>query len=527
MTAPADSGPATMLTIIVGLGLLVGLAVYVWYALALSRLFPRIDGEGWKGWVPVLNEAEILARGGVPAWSVVFYFIPLVQLYGIYLKVVATHRINRRFGRGAGMTVLAILLPPVWATVLAWGPAPYPEGDRLAALQPGPRRSAPPSAAPARDASGYTIPSLAPAGTGSPEAPSLIFPAPAAPPAVAPPASTPPAEPATPRSFAPPAVPPAAPQPPAPSAPSPSFAPPAPSPVIAPASPSFAPPEPPAPSPAAAPVAPAPPVPPAAPVPSPAPVLPPAAAPAPPAAQPQPPAPAQPSTGIMAAMGDAPSAAPQPAPVPPGDAPQREEPQTPAPEANRVVRPVPPSFRDGGRPDAPQAPTIRPVPSMTATPAAEQSAPASAPATEALAAPGGLVPDVDKTVVTPRPTDDDLDATVVVARKRGVRRVLVLDDGRRFSLSGASVVIGRNPTGEPGEQRLAIPDTTRTLSKTHARLVVQEDEWRLTDLHATNGVVVVADDGSETLLDAGESVVGTGRFILGEVGMHVVAERDS
>ena len=527
MTAPADSGLATMLVIIVGLGLLVGLAVYVWYALALSRLFPRIDGEGWKGWVPVLNEAEILARGGVPAWSVVFYFIPLVQLYGIYLKVVATHRINRRFGRGAGMTVLAILLPPVWATVLAWGPAPYPEGDRLAALQPGPRRSAPPSAAPARDASGYTIPSLAPAGTGSPEAPSLIFPDYAAPPAVAPPASTPPAEPATPRSFAPPAVPPAAPQPPAPSAPSPSFAPPAPSPVIAPASPSFAPPEPPAPSPAAAPVAPAPPVPPAAPVPSPAPVLPPAAAPAPPAAQPQPPAPAQPSTGIMAAMGDAPSAAPQPAPVPPGDAPQREEPQTPAPEANRVVRPVPPSFRDGGRPDAPQAPTIRPVPSMTATPAAEQSAPASAPATEALAAPGGLVPDVDKTVVTPRPTDDDLDATVVVARKRGVRRVLVLDDGRRFSLSGASVVIGRNPTGEPGEQRLAIPDTTRTLSKTHARLVVQEDEWRLTDLHATNGVVVVADDGSETLLDAGESVVGTGRFILGEVGMHVVAERDS
>ena len=137
MTAPADSGPATMLAIIVGLGLLVGLAVYVWYALALSRLFPRIDGEGWKGWVPVLNEAEILARGGVPAWSVVFYFIPLVQLYGIYLKVVATHRINRRFGRGAGMTVLAILLPPVWATILAWGPAPYPEGDRLAALQPG------------------------------------------------------------------------------------------------------------------------------------------------------------------------------------------------------------------------------------------------------------------------------------------------------------------------------------------------------------------------------------------------------
>ncbi|MFJ6549049.1 DUF5684 domain-containing protein [Microbacterium sp. NPDC091676] len=500
MTAPADSGLATMLAVIVGLGLLVGLAVYVWYALALSRLFPRIDGEGWKGWVPVLNEAEILARGGVPAWSVVFYFIPIVQLYGIYLKVVATHRINRRFGRGAGMTVLAILLPPVWATVLAWGPAPYPEGDRLAALQPGPRRSAPPATAPARDASGYTIPSLAPAGTGSPETPSLIFPDYAAPPAVVPAPSAPPAEPAAPRSFAPPAAP----------APTPSSAPPAPSPT-------FAPPAPPAPSSAAAP---APPVPPTVPVP-PAPVLPPAAAPAA-AVSPQPSVPAQPPTGIMAAMGDVPPAAPQPAPAP--VAPPAEEAPAPAPttDANRVVRPVPPSFRDGGQTEAPPMPTIRPVPSPADAPAAGQSAPVPVPA-----APEGLVADVDKTVVTPRPTDDDLDATVVVARKRGVRRVLVLDDGRRFSLSGASVVIGRNPTGEPGEQRLAIPDTTRTLSKTHARLVVQEDEWRLTDLHATNGVVVVADDGSETLLDAGESVVGTGRFILGEVGMHVVAERDS
>ena len=506
MTAPADSGLATMLVIIVGLGLLVGLAVYVWYALALSRLFPRIDGEGWKGWVPVLNEAEILARGGVPAWSVVFYFIPIVQLYGIYLKVVATHRINRRFGRGAGMTVLAILLPPVWATVLAWGPAPYPEGDRLAALQPGPRRSAPPATAPARDASGYTIPSLAPAGTGSPETPSLIFPDYAAPPAVVPAPSAPPAEPAAPRSFAPPAASPAS--PPAPSVASSPSAPP---------SPTFAPPAPPAPSPAAA-VPPAPPTPPAAPVSPPAPVLPPAA----PAPQPEPPLAAQPPTGIMAAMGDVPPPAPQPAPAP--AVPPAEQTPAPAPTtgANRVVRPVPPSFRDGGQAEAPPMPTIRPVPSPADAPAAAQSAPVPAPA-----APEGLIPDVDKTVVTPRPTDDDLDATVVVARKRGVRRVLVLDDGRRFSLSGASVVIGRNPTGEPGEQRLAIPDTTRTLSKPHARLVVREDGWRLTDLHATNGVVVVADDGSETLLDAGESVVGTGRFILGEVGMHVVAERDS
>ncbi|MFF1540374.1 DUF5684 domain-containing protein [Microbacterium sp. NPDC058269] len=626
MTAPADSGLATVLVILGGLGLLIGIAVYVWYAFALSRLFPRIDGEGWKGWVPVLNEAEILARGGIPAWSVVFYFIPLVQLYGLYLKIVATHRINKRFGRGAGMTVLAILLPPVWATVLAWGAAPYPEGDRLAALQPGPRRSAPPAAAPARDASGYTIPSLAPSGSSAADAPALVFPdyappsravgtdaAAAVPPGATTPApsawgappqppqqqfvSPPPVADPPVRSFAPPPVQPPAPQPPAPQPPAPqppAPQPPAPQPSVAfeqvapiaqpdsaplPSAPEEAhpptgimaamggvPAEPRLPQPAA---------PEARPAASEAPVS------APEVQAPQPPAPplfievpsAHPSTSVFE---------PVPRPAPPADvepvAPEVSAPEAPAPELSapeapveppqRVVRSVPPSFREGGIHDAePQAPTIRPAPDVSVAPSPVAPSPAAEPVASMLApeqpitpvaavapaapaapfapaapsapaapfvpvappaaAPGGLTPEVDETVVTPRPTDDDLDATVVVARKRGVRRVLVLDDGRRFSLSGASVVIGRNPVGDPGEQRLAISDTTRTLSKTHARLVVQEDEWRLTDLHATNGVVVVADDGAEMLLDPGESVIGTGRFILGEVGMHVVAERDS
>ncbi|MFJ2543420.1 DUF5684 domain-containing protein [Microbacterium sp. NPDC087589] len=607
MIAPVDTGYATMLAIVGGLGALIGIAIYVWYAYALSRLFPRIDGEGWKGWVPILNEAEILARGGVPAWSVVFYFIPIVQLYGIYLKVVATHRINRRFGRGAGMTVLAILLPPVWATVLAWGAPPYPEGERLAALQPGPRRNAQPAAAPARDASGYTIPSLAPHAPSQPDAPALVFPDYAAPtranaqaqadagasapraPSGAdghapsawgappqkpqPPVGPPRVPDATPAAGAPP-VPGAPPiplagQPPAPGAPAASFAPPQP-PAPAYAQQPPAPPQPPAPG-HEQPPAPRPPAP--APVAAPAP-QPPAPAPAPASA---PPVDAHPTTGIMAAMGGDPVAtvapqspappepvsddfavqppappAPASMPVSPSEIPAEHSPSTaPAGEPQRAVRPAPPSFRDGGlSAEHSQTPTIRPAPSasggvptaaevpiaedvsVAATPPAPAAdAPAAAPAAEPFAMPlGGLAADVDKTVVTPRPTDDvvdDLDATVVVARRRGIRRSLVLDDGRTFSLSGASVVIGRNPIGEPGEQRLAISDTTRTLSKTHARLVVHDDEWRLTDLHATNGVVVVEENGTETLLDPGESVTGNGRFILGEVGMHVIAERDS
>jgi len=175
----------------------------------------------------------------------------------------------------------------------------------------------------------------------------------------------------------------------------------------------------------------------------------------------------------------------------------------------------PPHLRSqGGGARAERVPSIRPVPIVLPVPVPDSPAPAPASATPAESA-------------APAAFDDDVEATVVVQRNRGPRRVLVLDDGRTFALSATSIVIGRNPVGDPGEQRLAIPDKTRTLSKTHARLIVQGDEWRLTDLHSTNGVVVVADDGAETLLDPGESVTGAGRFVLGEVGMHVAVESGS
>ncbi len=271
-----------------------GIAIWVWYAIALSRLFPRLGGEGWKGWVPVLNEAEILARGGVPAWGVVFVFIPVVQLYGLYLKIVATHRIGARFRHGAGFTLLAILIPPLWATLLAAGPDPAPEAAPLPGSGPptgGIRtRVASPRAVVARDPSGYAIPSSA-------------------------------AEPA---------------------------------------------------------------------------------------------------------MIDAVPAAVAPAPQPPAPA--------------------------------------------------------------------------------------------------GERWILVLDDGTRIPLAGPTAVLGRAPAGGREDQVVRIPDATRTLSKTHARLDRDGTGWLLTDLNSTNGARVSGRDGGEGVLVAGVATPVHGRILLGDVGMLIVLD---
>jgi len=469
-------GLAVTLSLVGGL---VGIAYYVWYALALSKLFTKLGAESWRGWVPILNEMEILTRGGVPGWSVVYYFIPVVNLYGLYLKITAVHRINLQLGRGAGMTVLAVLLPPVWASILGWGATQTPpagsdrrvEGglatDAASARPAGPLGAPTPSAAPftpaASDASGYALPVVQP----PPAAPAPAFSAPAAAPPLPPlPGSGPPAppvarpaeglisnpwaQPGSAQAAAPvPSTPPASPA---------SFAPAADVAAAAPSGPP-APPAPPAPS--------GPPAPPAPPAHS--------GPPAQPAAAAAPPAPSAATTpdGFIA--------------PPPGIS-------------------MPPSAA---------------APPATAPPAAPAfpAAPAAAAASAEPVFPAVFAPD--------NGDDDDLDNTIVVDRRPVVPWKLRTDDGFVASLTASKVVLGRNPSSnEMDVQAIAIPDSTKTLSKTHARLDLVDGAWTLTDLHSTNGVVVIEADGSETLIDVDQTVALQSRFLLGKVGMAVSFEEE-
>ncbi|KAA9158375.1 Forkhead-associated protein, partial [Microbacterium lushaniae] len=98
--------------------------LYLWMALALSALFRKAGEEGWKGWVPVLNQAVLLQLGGFSPWLILLILIPGLGALAVYvLLVMAAHRINRSFGYGAGMTVLAALLMLIWASVLGFGAA--------------------------------------------------------------------------------------------------------------------------------------------------------------------------------------------------------------------------------------------------------------------------------------------------------------------------------------------------------------------------------------------------------------------
>jgi hypothetical protein len=418
----------------------VWLGTYIWYAVGLSRVFTKLGAESWRAWVPILNEMEILSRGGVPAWSVVYSFIPILNVYWLYLHVVATHRINVQFGKGAGMTALAVFFPPIWSSVLGFGrngagatAATRVEKSSAAAVAV--------DAAPSNvDASGYSVPSINESvmptlgSDWDAQAPRLDVVEPHQS------AAAPADEPEAPKLISNPWAPVSQPSD---------------------AAPAFVPP----------------PI-----VPAPAPAAPPA--PTPPLAAP-------------------------PAPVPPAPAPVDPEPVAPAPVEPAPVAPAP----------------VEPAAEPAAEPAPEKPVLSAPP----VATPATAEPDVAETIISAAPPavedDDDDYATIVVDRRPQIAWSLILDDGRIFALTANRVEVGRKPDpAAEGTQILAITDSTRTLSKTHAVLELDGDAWKVTDLNSTNGVLVVDSSGAEELLPSGGTAAVPGRFILGKVGMHCAFE---
>lgn len=109
-------------------------------------------------------------------------------------------------------------------------------------------------------------------------------------------------------------------------------------------------------------------------------------------------------------------------------------------------------------------------------------------------------PSFSAPVPTPTDTDSDVEKTTVSPRRRasgGWR--LLLPDGQEHSVTGA-LLIGREVTADarwPGARLLSVGDSTKTISKTHAVLEVDDAGLWVTDLASTNGVFVDQADGTE------------------------------
>jgi len=198
----------------------------------------------------------------------------------------------------------------------------------------------------------------------------------------------------------------------------------------------------------------------------------------------------------------APSAPPAAAPAPP--APPTAPPAPPA--ASRSYPPPNPAQQAPAPPAAPAAPSY--APPAYAPPA---YAPPPPPLTQAPPAPVASVPQA----APPAPT----------FAAQEPRWSIALENGLSVPVTGA-VYLGRNPSAaaeHPTAATLTIDDPRKSISKTHALLVVDGATAWLTDLHSTNGCAVLSADGSETVLAPGEAVsVPSGATIeLGEYAIRL------
>ncbi|HWI31299.1 MAG TPA: DUF5684 domain-containing protein [Microbacterium sp.] len=452
--------------------------LYLWVAAGLSAIFRKVGEEEWRAWVPVLNAIVLFRLGGMSAWFLLLGLVPIVGTLALLaVFAVVAYRVNRSFGAGIGMTVLAVLLVPVWTSILGWGPARWlgEHGEPHS----GPVRRGEPDALDARVA-GPTRPA------GQPAYSPMYSPDP------------------------------------------------------------FVPPRPPAP-----------PVLPAAPAFPTAPSLPPASvAPGYGAST----APLSRRSGYQGTPDDAPadpwSFAPPPVVEPESGPPRRRAFRSTAIGVNPVFddldddgtggsRSAPPSPVSSvpglGRAAASADPWAPPVIEPITPPAAplrrsswaanadghfdtsaEVSAVVGAPALgEPLAARGSVSAQHNEAEIPD--AGAAFDETIVVARRRP-SWVLTPPLGAPIAVTSDALIVGRRPSADPDfpdAQLVPISDETRTMSKTHARLELQGEQWLIVDLDSTNGVIIYREDGSESEATPGVPERVGERFLLGDAELRL------
>ncbi len=96
------------------------------------KMFVKAGEAGWKSIIPIYNIIILLKIAGRPAWWVILFFIPIVN---VIIVIITYNDVAKSFGKGVGFTVGLILLSPVFVLILGFGSAVYvgpagPEGHR-------------------------------------------------------------------------------------------------------------------------------------------------------------------------------------------------------------------------------------------------------------------------------------------------------------------------------------------------------------------------------------------------------------
>lgn len=114
-------GVGIMLLYIALIGLII---VSMW------KIFTKAGKPGWAALVPIYNIIVLQEIVGKPAWWIVLYLIPLVNLV---IAIWTTNLLAKSFGNSEGFTIGLLFLPFIFYPVMAFGNASYqgPVGGQM------------------------------------------------------------------------------------------------------------------------------------------------------------------------------------------------------------------------------------------------------------------------------------------------------------------------------------------------------------------------------------------------------------
>lgn len=111
-----DGGGGGIVVLVVYLAIMIVLVVANW------KIFEKAGQPGWACLVPFYNIYIFLVIAGKPAWWILLFCVPLVN---IIFGVMACIAFAQKFGKDALFGVGIALLGIVFLPILAWGDAEY------------------------------------------------------------------------------------------------------------------------------------------------------------------------------------------------------------------------------------------------------------------------------------------------------------------------------------------------------------------------------------------------------------------
>ena len=104
------------------IGSIIYLAIVVIAIAGMWKTFEKAGQPGWGCIIPIYNIYLMTKIAAKPAWWVIMFFIPLVN---IVFAIMLYNEIAKKFGQGIGFTIGLILLPFVFFPILGFGDYTY------------------------------------------------------------------------------------------------------------------------------------------------------------------------------------------------------------------------------------------------------------------------------------------------------------------------------------------------------------------------------------------------------------------